>query len=105
MCIRDSGEIVELEPDYRQAANLLKKAGSVLEKRQKEERLSVLYQQGLRHLVVEEWQEAFDCLDRVHQENKDYQDVARCLAEAKRGIRRTNSIFYKLLSRLKADKG
>ena len=99
------GEIVELEPDYRQAANLLKKAGSVLEKRQKEERLSVLYQQGLRHLVVEEWQEAFDCLDRVHQENKDYQDVARCLAEAKRGIRRTNSIFYKLLSRLKADKG
>lgn len=93
------GEIVELEPNYLQASHLLAQAISALEKQQKEEWLAVLYQQGLRHLVVKEWPEAIDCLDQVYQEDANYKDVARRLTEAKRGARKATSIIHRLTSR------
>lgn len=97
--IDELGEIIEQEPDYRQAADLLAQANATLEKQKEEERLAALYQQGLRHLVVEEWQEAIDCLDRVCQADTNYKDVARRLAEARRGARRANFFLHRLFSR------
>ena len=96
--IDELGEIVGQEPDYRQAASLLAQVKEALEKQKKEERLVALYQQGLRHLVVEEWQEAVDCLDQVCKEDANYKDVARRLAEAKRGARKARSIIRRLTS-------
>jgi len=98
-------EIVELQPDYRHAQALLKQVVATVKKQQQEQRLAALYQQGLRYLMVEEWQEAIDCLEKVAQEDKDYQDVARRLAEAKRGARRVTSIMRRLTSRWKRKEG
>ncbi|MFZ5916102.1 MAG: protein kinase domain-containing protein [Chloroflexota bacterium] len=94
-------EILEQQPDYQQAADLRLQVAHVLEKQEKEERLAVLYQQGLRHLVVEEWQEALDCLERVYQQDSRYKDVVDRLAEARRGARKASSIFGRLTARLK----
>lgn len=97
--VDELGEIVEQEPDYKQATDLLAQATTTLEKQLREERVAALYQQGLRHLVVEEWQEAIDCLERVYQADASYKDVARRLAEAKRGTRKVASIIRRLASR------
>jgi outer membrane protein assembly factor BamD (BamD/ComL family) len=97
--IDELAEIVEMEPDYRQAHALLAQAVATVKKQRQEERLAALYQQGLRHLVVEEWQEAIDCLEKVAQGDESYQDVARHLAEARRGARRVTSIIRRLTSR------
>lgn len=97
--VDELGEIVELEPDYKQATGLLEQASAALKKQQREERLASLYQQGLRHLVVEEWQKAIDCLERVHQEDASYKDVARRLKEAQKGARKASSLIQRLSPR------
>jgi serine/threonine protein kinase len=97
--IDELAEIVEMEPDYRQAHALLAQAVATVKKQRQEERLAALYQQGLRHLMVEEWREAIDCLEKVAQGDESYQDVARHLAEARRGARRVTSIIRRLTSR------
>jgi len=97
--VDELGEIIEQEPGYRQAPDLLRQAASVLKKQQQEERLAELYQRGLRHLMVEEWEQAIECLDSVFQEKANYRDAARRLAEAKRGARKANSFFRRLASR------
>ena len=104
--IDELSEIIEQEPDYEQAQDLLKQVITSLKKQQQEERLAALYQQGLRYLVMEEWQKAIDCLGRVSQEDADYKDAARRLKEAKRGARRATSIIHRLVSRWRGkDKG
>ncbi len=97
--VDELGEIIELEPEHREAAELLAQATVALEKQQKQERLATFYQKGLRHLVVEEWQEAVECFERVSRENANYKDVARRLKEARRGARKATSIFQRLSSR------
>jgi serine/threonine protein kinase len=97
--VDELGEIVELEPDYKQATGLLEQASAALKKQQREERLASLYQQGLRHLVVEEWQKAIDCLERVYQEDASYKDVARRLKEAQKGARKASSLIQRLSPR------
>ena len=97
--IDELSEIIEQEPDYKQAQDLLKQVVASLKKKQQEERLAALYQQGLRYLMVEEWQKAIDCLERVSQEDASYKDVARRLTEAKRGARRVASIIHRFISR------
>jgi serine/threonine protein kinase len=97
--VDELGEIVELEPDYKQATGLLEQASATLKKQQREERLASLYQQGLRHLVVEEWQKAIDCLERVYQEDASYKDVARRLKEAQKGARKASSLIQRLSPR------
>ncbi|UCC62021.1 MAG: hypothetical protein JSV36_14705, partial [Anaerolineae bacterium] len=47
------------------------------------------------------WEQAIECLDSILQEKANYRDVARRLAEAKRGARKANSIFRRLASRLR----
>jgi len=94
--IDELGEIIEQEPDYEQAPDLFVRAAAALEEQQKEERLAALYRQGLRHLVVEEWQEAIDCLTKVYQEDAGYKDVERRLREAKRGARKATSFIRRL---------
>jgi predicted Ser/Thr protein kinase/outer membrane protein assembly factor BamD (BamD/ComL family) len=97
--VDELSEIIEQVPDYRETARRLELATAALEKQQREERLAALYQQGLRHLMVEEWPEAIACLERVYQEDENYQDVARRLSEAKRGARRATSLIHRLASR------
>jgi serine/threonine protein kinase len=92
-------EIVEQEPDYQQATDLLKQVVNALKKQEREERLAALYQQGLRHLVVEEWQAAIDCLERVRQEDPDFKDVAQRLSEARRRSRTLSAFFRRLTAR------
>lgn len=91
-------EIIEQESDYKQANDLLARATAALEKQQKKERLAALYRQGLRHLVVEEWQEAVDCLEKVHYEDADYKEVARRLREAEQGTRKATFFIRRLIS-------
>lgn len=92
-------EIVEQAPDYQQAANLLKQVVHALKKQENKERLAALYQQGLRHLVVEEWPAAIDCLERVYRESPDFKDVAQRLSEAKRRSRTIGAILRRLTAR------
>jgi tetratricopeptide (TPR) repeat protein len=97
--IDELSEIIEQDPEYRQASDLLVRATAALKDQQKEERLAALYRQGLRHLVVEEWQAAVDCLEKVCQEDEGYKDVGRRLREAKRGARKATFLFRRLASR------
>ncbi len=99
--IDELSEIVEQEPGYEQASDLLARATVTLEKQEKEERLAALYRQGLRHLVVEEWQEAIDCLSIVYQEDESYKDIARRLREAEKGARKAASLIRRLTYRWK----
>ena len=96
--VDELSEIVEREPDYIRANELLVRATAALEELHKEERLAALYRQGLRHLVVEEWQEAIDCLERVYQADEGYKDVERRLKEAKRGARKATFLIRRLLA-------
>ncbi len=102
--IDELGEIIELEPNYQQAANLLAQAMDALGKQQQDKRLAALYRQGLRHLVVEEWQEAIGCLGQVYREDANYKDVAHRLAEARQGARKAASIVHRLTLRWKRKK-
>lgn len=97
--IDELGEIIEQEPDYEQAHDLFVRATAALEEQQKEEWLATLYRQGLRHLVVEEWREAVDCLTKVCQEDAGYKDVERRLREAKQGARKATSFIRRLTFR------
>jgi hypothetical protein len=97
--VDELSEIVEQDPGYERASELLVRATAALEEQQKEERLAALYRQGLRHLVVEEWQEAVDCLEKVCQEDSGYKDVERRLKEARRGARKVTSLIRRLASR------
>lgn len=102
--IDELSEILEQDPDYRQAIDLLDQAAAALQDQQREARLSFLYQQGMQHLFVEEWQQAIVFLEKAYQENPDYKDVARHLAQARRGHRRANSIVRRLVNRLQGKR-
>lgn len=104
--VDELGEIMEMDPGYAQTAELLEQAVATLKRQQREERMATLYQQGLRHLVVEEWQEAVDCLERVYREDAGYKDVARRLKEAQKGARKATSLIQRLSPRRgRKDKG
>jgi serine/threonine protein kinase len=94
--IDELSEIIEQRPDYRQAQDLREQVISTLERQQREEWLAELYQMGLQHLTMKEWQEAIECLEILSEEEANYKDTPLRLAEARRGARRASSIIHRL---------
>jgi len=89
-------EIVGVDADYGDAAELLTQAGMALSEYKTQEHLAHLYQDGLAHLESEEWLQAEDCLGQILDANPTYRDAALLLSNARRRARWAQSVLGRL---------
>jgi tetratricopeptide (TPR) repeat protein len=84
-------EIVGLETDYRDAAELLTRAGMALSEFKTQEHLAHLYHDGLSYYENEEWSKAQAHLEQVLESDPDYLDAAALAVKARRRARWSHS--------------
>ena len=91
--IDELSEIVSVNPNYQDAAELLTQAGMSLAEMRTRQRIATLYQQGLAHYGRREWQEADSYFAQIVETDPNYRDIASLYANAHRRARWAGSLL------------
>jgi hypothetical protein len=76
-------QLEALEPGYKNLATLLERAEQELET---EAQLASLYSEARSHMALEEWEQALDALDQIHDLQEDYRDVPDLIAQVQNKV-------------------
>lgn len=76
-------QVVEKNPNYKDASLRLARAQSTRNQRAQTEELERAYARGIGYLQISDWKNAILAFNQVNQSNPDYKDVRNKLDEAK----------------------
>jgi len=100
--VDELGEIVSVELEYRDAADLLSSAALSLAAHRAAEAAARLYDQAIACCDAGEWDAAVVCLEEVRRLNPTHRDARERLALARREARRARSSLRRLVVRMRS---
>jgi hypothetical protein len=76
-------EIHAEDPTYPDPEGLLASARDALEAEERTQRVATLYDQGQRHIRVQEWQQALECIEEVQRLEPGYRDTEELMSRVR----------------------